>query len=320
MLLGIGLFFFSSVLFTALDAHAGSGKLVHNRAANASFEILIDGHLAASGVMVDRRGFALTSAHILPSTDKKLEGRSANIGRRVFEVVARDPGHDLALLRFPRRTGGYATVKISGISPAPGTDIYLVGSAMYRHGLFLKGAVARTAPTFEYLSEQGHYARVMHVSGPSPPGSSGGAWVDERGRLVGIQSGLVHNNGAPVGLGYMSPRSAIKRLMRIKRDVVTGTVGLGVEELWEQTPEFIARFPKFRSGLVVKQLTKEGPAAMAGIREGALITAVSESPVKTRDEFLSLIRELPAGSTLGLTIQRDDGSNKAVELVSAGIK
>jgi S1-C subfamily serine protease len=106
----------------------------------------------------------------------------------------------------------------------------------------------------------------------------------------------------------------------MKRDVDTATVGLGVEELWEQSPEFIARFPKFRGGLVVKKLLAEGPGAKAGIREGDLITAVSESPVKTRDEFLTLIRDVSVGSTLGLTVQRTDGSNKAYELISVRIR
>ncbi len=183
----------SVLLGTATVAAAPVADL-YERAQRAGVELIVDGHLDGSGVVVSSEGLVLTAAHLVHG--ERLEIRSRHLGRHRVAVVAVDVGHDLALLRLPRRTEAYPHLQLAQRSPQPPADVYLYGSPLYRHGVLLRGTLARSSPTYEYQPQRGHYVRVTHVSGSSPVGTSGGPWLDPRGRIIGIQSGLVHDGTA----------------------------------------------------------------------------------------------------------------------------
>jgi S1-C subfamily serine protease len=284
----------------------GSGELIYEKARAASLELLIDGRLEGSGWLADPEGLVIVAAHTLWDRKGSLELISPTLGRLPATRVAVDRGHDLALLRLPPRTEGYPTLPIAEDIPQPGRAVYLHGSAMFRHGLMLRGAVARQSPGFEYLADQKLYARVYHVGAPSPPGTSGSCWLDERGRVVGNQIGMLSVNGVGVGIAMVAPPDAIGRLARSSRSASTPTVGAAFEELWEQPPERIARFPDARGGLVPLLIQADGPAQRGGLREGTLVTAVDGHPVRYRDELLGVIRAKRPGDEVTLRVVDPD--------------
>jgi S1-C subfamily serine protease len=292
----------------APDPQPDSGVL-YDRAKAASVEILIDGHLAGSGWFAHREGLVVTAAHVLKARRSQTAVISPVAGRLPADTMAVDRGHDLALLRVPASGAPYPFLGTARGMPAPGKDVYLFASPMFRHQIMLRGAVGRRSPTFEYLPDQGHYIEAYHISAPSPKGTSGGCWLDARGRVVGCQSGFVSERGVGLGIALVTGPEAIRRLVRGRTSVTTPSVGTAFEEFWAQPAGFIARFPEGAAGLVPVLPVKGGAAERAGLVGDLLITAVDSRPVQYRDELLRVIRAKAPGDELTFTVLPPDGAD-----------
>jgi S1-C subfamily serine protease len=180
------------------------------------------------------------------------------------------------------------------------------------------GTVARGDTTFEYYADQGGYAEIVHVSATLQPGTSGGAWLDRSGRVVGLQSGVMSVNSAPVGLAFVSPVDALRQLLRSRRHAATPALGFAVEEAWQQDRGFLARFPPATEGLVVKALGVGGPGARAGLQAGDLIAAADGRTLRYPDDFLRWVSRQHPGDTLALKVRRPDNAGFSEVAVTLG--
>ncbi|MBI1372270.1 MAG: PDZ domain-containing protein [Phycisphaera sp.] len=290
----------------AADQKIDTGA-IYEKARAASVEVLVGGRLDGSGWFADPEGYIVTAGHAVWHRDEKVSVSSATLGRIPVEVVAFDLGHDIALLKAPKRDTPYPHLEINEHVPAPGQPVYLFGSAMFRHEVMVSGSVARAEPTFEYLSDQGHFARVYHVSAPSPKGTSGGCWLDSEGRVIGNQSAFMSQDGHGTGIAMTAAPDAIARLVKTRQSAATPSLGTAFEELWTQPVGFIKRFPEGTSGLVPVLAVKDGPAEQAGLVGDIVITAVDGRPFRYRDTLLRHIRSKKAGDEVTLSILAPDG-------------
>lgn len=301
-------------------ALAGAPPDLYRQAAEAAVEILTDDHLDGSGFIIDPSGIAVTAAHAVTVPRRRIEVRSNTLGRLRVEVIARDVGHDVALLRLPARPEPYPALPLADSPAAVGSDVWLYGAPLFRHGVLLAAMVARPTPTYEYLPDQQYYLRVYHLSGPSPVGTSGGPWFDARQQVVGLQSGLMHDGGAPVGIAYMAPAAAIRRLLERKSDAETPTMRVGFEELWEQPDMFRRQFPERLEALVAVRVTPGGPAARAGVRPQDVITHIDGQRVRLRDEVLGAIRSRRIGAPVELKVLRPGAAPRTVSVTLARLE
>lgn len=293
---------------------------LYERAVQASLEVLTDDQLDGSGFVVDSTGIAVTAAHAVPDATRRIEVRSPVWGRRPVEIIARDVGHDIALLRLPSRPEPYPALELAAAPAAVGSDVYLLGAPLFRHGVLLRAMVARSQPTYEYLPDQQYYLRIVHLSGPSPVGTSGGPWMNADGAVVGLQSGLMHDGGVAVGIAYMAPVAAIVRLLETRRDATTPTLRVGFEELWEQSDSFRGRFPPQLEALVAGRVTPGGPAARAGLRPRDVITHIGDVRVRLRDELIGAIRARKPGEPVDLRVLRPGEAPRIVRIAVARLE
>jgi serine protease Do len=298
------------------DAGQPAGSL-YERARQASVELLVEDRLHGSGWFADPSGLVVTVAHMFDRPGRRTEVLSPAAGRIDAELIALDRGFDLALLRVKPREGGYPTLPFARAIPAPGEDVFLIGAPMFRHGVLLRGSIARSDSTFEYYGNVQAYAEIVHVSGNAPHGMSGGPWMNRAGEVVGMQSGVMVNKDAPAVIAFMTPLEAVRRIVENRRNAETPTLGLAVEETWQQQPDFLKRLPPRTEGLVVKILHDNGPAARAGLKQNEVIVAIDGRKVRLPDELLRYVRARKPGQTATLTILGPDGTGQrdvAVEL------
>ncbi len=170
--------------------------------------------------------------------------------------------------------------------------------------MLLRGTVAAASPTYEFLPDQGHYVRVVYVSASTQYGTSGGPWLDPSGRVVGMQSALVRDGGNAVGIASMSPVGAIRDLVTTRKDASTPTLGLGVEEMWEQDHDFLRRFPPKTEGVVVARVRTGGPADAVGLRAFDVVVRVDGEPIRLRDQLLRRVRTQNPGDKIKLRVLR----------------
>ena len=275
---------------------------LYTQARAAALEVLVDDHLTGSGFVVTPEGLAITAAHVV-GAGQRLEVRTPG-GRLPVQLVATDRGHDLALVRLPTRSSPYPALRVAARVPRPGHQVFLYGAPMFRHGLLLAGSVAVAAATYEFLPTEAHYVRVFAVSGRIQPGTSGAPWLDTAGQVVGMQSAQLHDGGASAGIAAMVPPDAITALLQAKRSAHTPTLGLGLEEVWEQESAFLRRLPARTEGVVVARVRRGGPGETAGLRTYDVITRIDGAPMRLRDTALGKVRAHEPGDRLRLTVLR----------------
>jgi S1-C subfamily serine protease len=224
-------------------------------------------------------------------------------------VVAVDLGHDLALLRtdaVPEEP--FAVPELAETVPAPGTPVWVRGTCVYRHDVSLQGHVARSHTCYEWLPDRGHYVEVFLVAATAPKGMSGAPWIDGDGRVVGLQSGALAVGGSPLALAFAAPGRHLVRLIRERTTARTATIGVPVEELWEQGQDTLERFPPGTEGVVLRQVREDTAAGRAGLQEWDLVRGVDGERVRYRDELLVLVRARLPGETLALDVLGPDGA------------
>jgi serine protease Do len=250
----------------------------------------------------------MTAAHVVWEKKEPIEVISPTEGRLPAQLTAIDLGHDLALLTVAGRSRPYAALAIAQDIPPPGEEVYLFGAALFRHNVMLRGTTAQAAPTYEYSPTWQDHILTYHIAGPSPRGTSGGCWLDRRGRVVGSQSGFISEQGVSVGVSYVTPPQDIRRFLASRRSAATAFLGAVMEELPERPQEFIARFPAGQGGLVAVRVRDDSPARKAGLTRDTLVTAVDGRSVTYRDEFLGVIRAKRPGDTVMLQVIAPPGT------------
>ncbi len=293
---------------------------LYAQAREALVDVLVDGRLEGSGFFVDAEGLVFTAAHVVGQPNRHVEILTAADRRLDMAVVAVDLGHDLALLRVdmdreaidkPEEqppAESFPALCLAERLPEPGEDVYLLGTPMFRRGVMIRGMVARPDTTFEFYLDS--YAEVCHLAATVPGGMSGGPWLNQRGQVFGVQSAVMSKNAIPLGVADASPLSALRSLLDRRRHAATATMGMGVEEAWQQEASFWKRFPLGTQGLVVRVLRKDGPGERAGLEQWDLITAVDGQPVRSVDQMVRLMRTHKPGQTLRLDVLGPDGTGR----------
>jgi S1-C subfamily serine protease len=294
---------------------AAPGDL-YARLKQASVEVLVDDHLNGSGSLIAADGLVITAAHVIGRPGVRVEVLSPVAGRRKAEVVAVDLGHDLALLRAEPRDGGYPFLPVSDALPPPGTEVYLLGTPIFRHAVLFRGTVACEEPSFEHLNPG--YVAVTTLAATAPSGTSGGPWVDrhggadrraERRDVEQRDSRWRRLCGVP---GWDPP------LAGNAAECVHAQPGCGRGRDLAAGPRCLGPLPAADRGLIVKVLQADGPAARGGLKQFDLIVASDGQAVRLPAELLRLVRQKKPGESVALSVLGPDGTGKREVTVTLG--
>ncbi len=157
-------------------------------------------------------------------------------------------------------------------------------------------------------------------------GNSGGALLDENGRLIGINSAKASSTGVE-GMGYAIPintaKSVIEDLMnqttRTKADAdKAGALGVRVRNVSEEARQMY----NIPAGAYVYEVTDGSAAAEAGIKQGDIITKLDKTTISSMSELLDRIQYYEAGESVDVTIKRsgDNGYQEQVVTVTLQAK
>ena len=285
---------------------------VNQRVQLAAVEVLVNGRLSGSGAVIDRDGIVLTAAHVANARDITIEVLLANKIRLPATVYGKDASHDILLLRLPEKDGGYNAIPLSRKLPLVGSNAFLVGSPLFRHRLLFTGTVAQSTISAEFLNP--HYVEVFYIQSASPHGTSGGAWVNGHGQLIGLQSAMLFVNNSPQGIAIVAPLSAIKHLLDHPHTISVASAGFAVEELWEQPPNYLQQLTDGATGVVIKVIIPGSPLEKAQIPIGTIVTSIDDKPIQTRDAYVAAIRAHKPGDEVILKVRTPN--NKAEREIS----
>jgi S1-C subfamily serine protease len=259
---------------------------------------------AGSAVALTPDGFLLTSAHVVAGPNRS--GRAAFVdGRELrFGIVGLDRLSDLAVLRAegdqlaPATLGEAEELRVGQLVVAIGNPNGFAGSVTAG----VVSAVGRSLP-----ARSGRTARyidnVIQTDAALNPGNSGGALVDSRGRVVGINTAV-----AGVGLGLAVPINAATRqiISALMRDGRVRRAYIGIAGGPRPLPPPVRVRLGRENGLEVVEVADGSPAQRAGLRAEDLITGMGGEPVERADDVQRLMSEAAIGQPLGVEVLRGE--------------
>jgi S1-C subfamily serine protease len=258
---------------------------------------------AGSAVAITSDGFLLTSAHVVDGTRRALA--SFSDGRELeAAVVGIDRLSDLAVLRA--RPDGITSVELGDADGLRvGQLVVAVGNPLGFGGSLTAGVVSglgRALPT-RSSSNVRLVENVIQTDAALNPGNSGGALVDWRARLVGVNTAV-----AGVGLGLAVPINAatlriVSGLMsegRIRRAYL-GIVG----SRRPLPPRLVAELGR-ESGIGVAEVVAGSPAAKAGLKATDVILTLDGRELNSAGDLQSLMIGDAVGRRVTLGVLRSD--------------
>lgn len=255
-----------------------------------------------SGVIIDAaNGYVLTNAHVIERADRI--AATLTDGRQYdAEIIGTDAETDIALIQIPANglvelaLADSDTLRVGDFIVAIGNPFGLgqtvtsgIVSALGRSGLGIKG-----------------YEDFIQTDASVNPGSSGGALVDLRGQLVGINTAILAPNGGNVGISFAIPinmvKPLIKQLLRFGR-VERGRLGVAVSN--GRGGAGVNTRTEALFGALITQVLPDSAAAHAGLRSGDLITTINGKLVASAAALRNAIGLLRVGDRLAIGLQRD---------------
>ena len=255
-----------------------------------------------SGVIVSPNGYILTNNHVVEGADD-IEVILNDSRHSRAKVIGTDPDSDLAVLKIELNKlpvivlGNSDTLQVGDPVLAIGNP-FGVGQTVTSGIVSALGRNQLGINTFE---------NFIQTDAAINPGNSGGALVDTSGNLLGINTAIYSRSGGNMGIGFAIPVSTARQVLEsiVKEGQVTrGWIGVEPNDL---TPELAETFGvKSTEGVIITGVLQNGPAAVAGIRPGDVITSVAGKPVHNVTELLSSVAALKPAVPSTLRLQRQD--------------
>ena len=243
-----------------------------------------------SGVIVATDGIIVTNNHVIQGADTF---RVVLSDRREYaaELLLGDERTDLAVLRIntegqPLPVLPYADTRDTQV----GDLVLAIGNPFGVGQTVTNGIISATARTDVGIND---YSFFIQTDAAVNPGNSGGALVNTRGELVGVNTAIFSRTGGSVGIGFAIPAEMVKRV--VDAAVNGGTFVRPWLGLAGQSVSFdIAKAQGLDRpiGVMVTEVYPDGPAERAGLRRGDLVTAIDDREVFDEKglKFLAAIR------------------------------
>jgi serine protease Do/serine protease DegQ len=264
-----------------------------------------------SGVIIDaKKGYIVTNNHVIKEADEiqvtLKDGRQLDAKK-----IGSDASSDIALLQIDPK-------ELIQVSFADSDKLRVGDFAVAIGSPFGLGQTV-TSGIVSALGRSGlnaeNYEDFIQTDAAINSGNSGGALINLRGELIGINTAIIGPNGGNVGIGFAIPSNMVRNLVtqiieygEVRRGVL-GVLGRSVTGEFAETMELDAT-----QGAFIEQVTQNSAAQEAGIEAGDVITKVNDKSVKSFNELRGKIGSIGAGKMVKLTIIKASGKEKVYQV------
>ena len=257
--------------------------------------LIVRQRAVGSGVIVDSNGYIMTNAHVVEGARRiqvalPIPGDSGGqvpVGkRRIVEarLLGEHTETDLALLKIDETD--LPTLPLLSQRPRVGQLVFAIGSPEGLQNSVTMGvisALARQADPSKPLT-------YLQTDAPINPGNSGGPLVDMNGFVLGINTFILSEGGGSEGLGFAIPARVVDFVYHSLRKyghVHRVEIGAATQEITPTLAEAL-KLPQ-RWGVIVVDVTPDGPAASAGLQIQDIIVSADDRRIETLPSLSSAL-------------------------------
>lgn len=288
------------------------------------FYELIPSRETGSGFVIDgEKGLILTNNHVLAGGQKVVVTFSDQT-KYDAEILAKDPGNDLGLIRIaPKKAIPYLRLGESD-SLQVGQKVLAIGNPFGFDGTLTTGIISSLNRN---IRDEGNreLEGMVQTDAAINPGNSGGPLLDSQGSVIGINT-AIYGPGGNIGIGFAMPIAKAKRMLtdyRAGKSFKRPYFGVQTILVSGEWAEALHLPPD--GGLLVQSVQRGTAAERAGVRGprefvvignyevgvgGDLIMAIDGKPCDTRDAIASALAKKRAGDVMELTLFRNGRSTR----------
>jgi serine protease Do len=267
---------------------------------------------SGSGVIVSNNGYIVTNNHVIEGTDK-IEVVLNDKRTYAAELIGTDPSTDLALIKINESNlpfinyGNSDSVKV-------GEWVLAVGNPFNLTSTVTGGIVSAKARNINILDNNpgkgiNPIESFIQTDAAVNPGNSGGALVNTKGELIGINSAIASNTGSYTGYSFAIP-------VNITRKVVADLIEFGTVQrafLGVSIRDLDAKLAEEKNiseikGVYVDNLTKGGAAEESGIKNGDVILKIADVYVNNVPELQEQVSRYRPGDKINVLLKRNGES------------
>jgi len=261
-----------------------------------------------SGVIVSPDGYILTNNHVVEGAH---ELNVSLPDEREFKarLIGSDPSTDVAVIKIEAENLPVVTLADSD-KLRVGDVVFAVGNPLGIGQTVTMGIVSALGRNNLGLLDrenQAGYENFIQTDASINMGNSGGALVDAKGRLVGINTAIVSTTRGNIGIGFAIPVNLVSSIMNslIETGSVTrGFLGVGVETLNADLAEALG-LEKDARGVVINNITADSPAEKAGLKRGDAILSINDRPITSLQDLRLFVSQLAPGTEVKVKTFRE---------------
>ncbi len=262
---------------------------------------------SGSGVIISEDGYVITNNHVVQDAETinvVLNDKRSFVAR----LVGNDPSSDLAVIKIeadglePLQFGNSDEVKI-------GEWVLAVGNPFNLTSTVTAGIVSAKARNINILGNKMSNAPIesfIQTDAAVNPGNSGGALVNLKGELVGINTAIASSTGSYTGYSFAIPSNIVRK---VTSDLIQygmtqkANIGVHFAEMDSKLAE--VKGIKTVRGIYIGYVIKDGAADKAGIKDGDIITSIDGKSVNSNAEFNEVLAQHSPGDVVKVAIERD---------------
>jgi len=266
-----------------------------------------------SGVIVTADGYILTNNHVVEGADE-LKVSLSDDREFIAKVIGTDPKTDVAVIKIEATKLPTVTLADSE-KLRVGDIVFAVGNPLGVGQTVTMGIVSAKGRNKVGILDGG-YEDFIQTDAAINMGNSGGALVDAKGRLVGINSAILSPSRGNIGIGFAIPVNLAASIMNSL--VMTGRVSrgyLGVSRPDSVTPDVAEQLglPKDTKGVLITDIDADSPAEKAGLKRTDVILGLDGHLVTSLEDLRLRISQMLPGSAAKVKIARD-GQEQIIEV------
>ena len=271
-----------------------------------------------SGVIISKDGFIITNNHVVDGGGK-VEVTLSNKRTYKASVIGKDPTTDLALLKIEERNLPILRYADSD-DVEVGQWVLAVGNPFNLTSTVTAGIISAKGRNINIL--QGLYAieSFIQTDAVVNPGNSGGALVNLKGELVGINSAIMSESGGYEGYSFAIPANLVKKIIRDLKDygeVKRALLGIRILDVNEEVASDM-NLPEV-SGILVRRVDEGSSAQKAGIEMNDVIVAVNGQKTNTVPELQEQVARFRPGDAISVDIIRNGKTLHKDNVVLKGV-